>query len=74
MIVGPVGPAGVAFLRISHPGVVLLVVDRRGYGPRPVEAVAHLDSGADGYLANPLVVEVASHVQALVRRAAARAA
>jgi hypothetical protein len=74
MIVGPVGPAGVSFLRISHPGVVLLVVDRRGYGPRPIEAVAHLDAGADGYLANPLVVEVASHVQAMVRRAASMAA
>ncbi|MDQ1356344.1 MAG: hypothetical protein QOG44_717 [Acidimicrobiaceae bacterium] len=74
MIVGPVGPPGVSFLRISHPGVVLLVVDRRGYGPRSIEAVAHLDAGADGYLASPPVAEVASHVQALVRRASANAA
>jgi hypothetical protein len=68
MLVGPLGPVGVAFLRVSHPGVVLLVVDRRGSGSHAVEAVAHLEAGADGYLANPPVAEVASHVQALARR------
>ncbi len=74
MLVGAVGATGVRFLRISHPGVVLLVVDRRGYGHRPIDAVTHLDAGADGYLANPPVAEVASHVQALVRRAGVSAA
>jgi hypothetical protein len=69
MIIGPAGPAGLGFLRASHPGVVLLVVDRRGSGPRPAEAVAHLEAGADGYLANPPIAEVASHVRALARRA-----
>jgi hypothetical protein len=74
MIIGPAGPAGLGFLRVSHPGVVLLVVDRRGSGPRPAEAVAHLGAGADGYLANPPIAEVASHVRALARRARPRGA
>ncbi len=69
MIFGPVGPAGVAFLRASHPGVVLLVIDRRWPSSQPAEAVTHLEAGADGYLSSPLVAEVASHVRALVRRA-----
>jgi hypothetical protein len=68
MIVGPLGPAAVAFLRASHPGVALLVVDRRWHVPNPNEAVLHLEAGADGYLASPLVAEVASHVRAQVRR------
>jgi hypothetical protein len=69
MIVGPLGPVGIAFLRASHPGVVLLVVDRRWSSSQPNEAVAHLEAGADGYLASPMVAEVASHVRALARRA-----
>jgi hypothetical protein len=69
MIVGPCGPAGVAFLRASHRGVVILVVDRRWPASRPDEAVIHLEAGADGYLSSPPVAEVASHVRALVRRA-----
>jgi len=68
MIVGPLGPAAMAFLRASHPGVVLLVVDRRSHVPNPDQAVIHLEAGADGYLASPMVAEVASHVRALVRR------
>jgi hypothetical protein len=68
MVVGPLGPAAMAFLRASHPGVVLLVVDRRWHVPNPNEAVIHLEAGADGYLASPMVAEVASHVRALVRR------
>jgi hypothetical protein len=69
MIVGPLGPVGIAFLRASHPEVVLLVVDRRWSSSQPNEAVAHLEAGADGYLASPLMAEVASHVRALARRA-----
>jgi hypothetical protein len=68
MIVGPCGPAGIAFLRASHPRTVLLVIDRRWSVPRPAEAVIHLEAGADGYLARPLVAEVASQVRALARR------
>jgi hypothetical protein len=74
MIVGPVGAAGVALLRVSYPGVVLLVLDRRGRGPRSADAVVHLEAGADGYLASPPVAEVASHVRALARRARTAAA
>lgn len=68
MIVGPLGPAAMAFLRASHPGIGLLVVDRRWHVPRPDEAVIHLEAGADGYLACPPAAEVASHVRALARR------
>ena len=73
MVVGPSGPAGIAFLRASHPGVALLVVDRRGGRSSATEAVVHLEAGADGYLAGPPVAEVASHVRALARRRTATA-
>lgn len=73
MITGPVGPVGVAFLRASYPGIGLLVVDRRWPGRRPTEAVVHLEAGADGYLSNPTIVEVASHVLVLTRRSANQA-
>jgi hypothetical protein len=71
LIVGPVGPAGVAFLRASHRGAALLVVDRRWptSWTHAGEAVVHLEAGADGYLLSPPVSEVASHVRALIRRA-----
>ncbi len=72
MIVGPLGPAAMAFLRASHPDVVLLVVDRRWHVPDPNEAVIHLEAGADGYLASPVAAEVASHVRALVRHGGTR--
>jgi hypothetical protein len=55
MLVGPVGPAGVALLRASHPGVLLLVVDRRGRSLGTNEAVEYLEAGADGYLSNPVL-------------------
>src|SRR5215471_7778269 len=32
VVVGPVGPTGIGFLRATHPTSVLLVVDRRGRG------------------------------------------
>jgi len=74
MIVGPVGPTGVAFLRASHPGAMVLVVDRRWPSSRghPDVAVIHLEAGADGYLLSPPVAEVASHVRALARRTGGR--
>ena len=68
MLTGPVGPAGVAFLRASYPGVGLLVVDRRWSGRRAGEVVINLEAGADGYLTSPSVAEMASHVTALARR------
>ena len=68
MIVGPVGPTGIAFLRASHPKAVLLVIDRRWPSSQPAEAVNHLEAGADGYLCSPPLAEVASHVRALARR------
>lgn len=68
MVVGPLGAAGIAFLRASHRHMRLLVVDRRWPSSQPNEAVLHLEAGADGYLCSPLVAEVASHIKALVRR------
>jgi hypothetical protein len=53
LMTGPVGLAGVAFLRASYPSTGLLVVDRRWPGRRPGEAVIVLDAGADGYLCSP---------------------
>ncbi|MGH9124801.1 MAG: hypothetical protein ACRDZ8_08765 [Acidimicrobiales bacterium] len=71
MVVGPLGAAGIAFLRASHRHMRLLVVDRRWASSQPNEAVLHLEAGADGYLSSPLVAEVASHIKALVRRSLA---
>ena len=68
MLTGPVGPAGVAFLRVCYPQAALLVIDRRWRAARSNEVVVNLEAGADGYLANPTLAEVASHVQALARR------
>lgn len=73
MVTGPAGPIGVAFLWASYPGVGVLIVDRRWPRRRPAEAVAHLEAGADGYLASPTVAEVASHIQALARRTTGQA-
>jgi hypothetical protein len=68
MLSGPVGPAGVAFLRACYPRYGLLIVDRRWGGRRSSEVVISLEAGADGYLTSPSTLEVASHVQALARR------
>jgi DNA-binding response OmpR family regulator len=68
MLTGPVGPAGVAFLRICYPKAALLVIDRRGRPGRSSAVVDNLEAGADGYLTSPTLAEVASHVQALARR------
>lgn len=68
MLTGPVGPAGVAFLRVCYPQAALLVIDRRWRAGRSNEVVVNLEAGADGYLTGPTLAEVASHIQALARR------
>jgi hypothetical protein len=67
MIVGAIGPAGVAFLRARYPSARVLVLDH--YAAAEMRAASgYLDAGADAYLTSASLGEVAAHVRALLRR------
>jgi DNA-binding NarL/FixJ family response regulator len=62
-LVGPVGPVGVAFLRMAHPRPALVVVDRARIDTKVSAACVH--AGAAGYVSRRSVEDVAACVRSL---------